>query len=147
MTGPALHGLLRSARGGTTGGNCTIARSHGVTEFLRAFEDFGQQFFNLESDFLIVLDDRGNIDRVNPAFERILGYAESDVTGKGLMHIIRVDDWAAFLRTFTSVDPSPIRLLCKVSGEVGVKMIAFRFKNQRGYLVMRPIGKSQTDTP
>jgi PAS domain S-box-containing protein len=94
-----------------------------------------------------VLDEHGNLDRVNPAFERVLGYAESDVIGKGLMHIVRVDDWAAFLRTFTAVEPAPVRLVRKGSGEVGVRMIAFRFKNQRGYLVLRPIGKSDVDTP
>ncbi len=119
----------------------------GVTEFLRAFEDVGQQFFDLERDFLIVLDEHGNIARVNPAFERQLGYAEQDVLGRGLMHIIRVDDWAMFLRTFTSANPPAIRLLCKAHGEVGVRMIAFRFKAQRGYLVFRPIGRSQVDTP
>ena len=45
---------------------------HGVTEFLRAFEDVGATFFQIETDLLICLDEKGNISRVNPAFEKAL---------------------------------------------------------------------------
>lgn len=112
---------------------------HGVTEFLRAFEDVSQTFFDIESDLLIVLDERGNISRVNPAFERALNRKESEVLGQGMIRLIRIDDWATFLRSFTSPNQPVVRLLRKDSGEVSVKMIAFRFKGQRGFLAFRPV--------
>ena len=112
---------------------------HGVTEFLRAFEDVGATFFQIETDLLICLDEKGNISRVNPAFEKALGRAESEVLGQGLMRVIAIDDWASFLRSFTSVNPAPVRMLRKDSGEVTVKLIAFRFRASRGYLAFRPV--------
>ncbi len=115
---------------------------HGVTEFLRAFEDVGATFFDLETDILITLDEKGNIKRVNPSFERLLNRRERDVIGLGMMHLIRVDDWATFLRNFTSVNPPPIRLLKAEHGEIAVRLIAFRFKAQVGYLVLRKIAET-----
>ena len=112
---------------------------HGVTEFLNAFSDVGATFFEIESDLLICLDERGNISRVNPAFERALNRREADVLGWGMMRLICIDDWAQFLRLFTSPNPPPVRLLKSGSGEIVVRLIAFRFKMQRGYLAFRPV--------
>lgn len=113
----------------------------GVTEFLNVFQDVGTTFFDIESDLLVVLDGQGNIERVNPAFERMLGYSESDVLGMAIIRLVKMDDWAAFLRTFTSTNPAPVRLLCKGQGEIGVRLVACRFKTQRGYIALRPIGR------
>lgn len=112
---------------------------HGVTEFLRAFEDIGQTFFDIERDLLIVLNEHGDIERVNPAFERALGRKESETLGLGMIRLICIDDWATFLRSFTMQDPPAVRLLKKEQGEVIVKMIAYRFKAQRGFLAFRPV--------
>ena len=106
---------------------------------MRAFEDVGAQFFEIETDLLIVLDAHGNISRVNPAFEQALERKESEVLGLGMIRLIRVDDWATFLRSFTSPHPPPVRLLKKDAGEIVVKMIAFRFKGQRGFIAFRPV--------
>lgn len=114
-------------------------RKRGVTEFLRAFEDVGATFFDIEEDLLIVLDETGNVERVNPAFEKILNRRESEVLGLGLIRLICIDDWATFLRSFTSPHPPAVRLLKKESGEVLVRMIAFRFKSQRAFLAFRRV--------
>ena len=114
-----------------------MPKSRGLTTFLHAFEDVGTTFFDIECDLLIVLDEHGNIERVNPAFERLLGRKESEVLGQGMMHLVRIDDWATFLRSFTSPDPPPVRLLKREQGEIVVRMIAFRFKGQRGFLAFR----------
>jgi PAS domain-containing protein len=119
---------------------------HGVTEFLRAFEDVGTTFFDIETDLLIVLDEQGNIARVNPALEKSLNRRESEMLGHGMMQLICIDDWATFLRSFTSPNQPPIRLLVKDAGEIVVRMIAFRFKNQRGFLAFRPVRPAQGAT-
>ena len=116
-----------------------MPKSRGVTEFLRAFEDVGQTFFDIESDLLIVLDEQGNIERVNPAFEQALNRKESEVLGLGMIRLICIDDWATFLRSFTSPNPPAVRLLKRDCGEIVVKMIAFRFKSQRGFLAFRRV--------
>lgn len=114
-----------------------MAKRHGVTEFLRVFEDVGATFFDIETDLLIVLDGQGNIERVNPAFERITGYSESDVLGQGIIRLVKMEDWAVFLRTFTAVTPAPFRMLRKFEGEIAVRLMACRFKQQRGFIVLR----------
>jgi len=116
-----------------------VPRDRGVTAFLRAFEDVGRTFFDIESDLFIVLDEHGNIERVNPAFERALDRKEAEVLGLGMIRLICIDDWAMFLRSFTSPNPPPVRLLRKESGEIAVRMIAFRFKGQRGFLAFRQV--------
>lgn len=116
-----------------------MARRHGVTEFLQSFESIGSTFFDLEVDLLVVLDEKGNIERVNDAFERALDRQESEVLGQGIIHLVRMDDWAAFLNAFTAVQPAPFRLLRKDSGDVGVRLIACRFIKRRGFLVLRKV--------
>ena len=78
---------------------------------MRVFEDVGQQFFKIETDFLIVLDEHGNIERVNPSFERETGYAESEVLGSGMIRMIVMEDWGKFLNAFTALNPEPFHLL------------------------------------
>ena len=104
---------------------------HGVTEFLQIFESIGRQFFDLETDLLIVLDETGAIERVNPAFERITGYAESDVLRVPIIKIIDNRDWSKFLNSFSVKNPEPFRVLKKNSGTVEVRLIPpFLFKRR-----------------
>ena len=72
---------------------------HGVTDFLRIFEDVGTTFFDIETDLLVTLDEQGNISRTNPAFQRVLGYHEADVFGVALIRLVNVDDWARFIKS------------------------------------------------
>jgi len=110
---------------------------HGVTEFLNVFHDVGSTFFDIESDLLIVLDKTGNIERVNPAFERELGRTEAEVWGMPLIRLVRMDDWARFLRTFTAIHPEPVRLMKKGEGEIVVTLAGCRFRQGRGFLILR----------
>jgi PAS domain-containing protein len=116
---------------------------HGVTEFLKAFEDVGATFFGVESDLLVVLDESGNIARVNPAFEHALGRVESEVLQRGIINLVYADDLAIFLHSFDpNVEPCIFRLLRALHGVVWVRLVAYHFKRtaegQRGYLVLRP---------
>lgn len=111
---------------------------HGVTEFLHIFEDVGATFFDIESDVLVVLDAQGNIERTNPAFERVIGYAESDVLGSELVHLVDTNDLAVFIKSFNWLpQPEPFRMLRRGGGKVSMRLVAARFRGQRGYLVLR----------
>lgn len=118
----------------------------GVTAYLRTFEDVTATFFEIESDFLIAIDQMGNLKRVNPSFRKLLGYEDRDVIGQGFMRLVNRDDWLVLLRTFASAEPAPFRLLKKFRGEVGVRIVNRRFKQHMTFLVLRPIGESLTDT-
>lgn len=117
---------------------------HGVTEFLSTFSDVGIQFFDIETDILIVLDETGNIDRVNPAFEKILNRAEPDVLGEPVIRLIFSGDWSRFLNSFNDLQRGNVfHLLHKDVGLIKVQLTAYKFKHtplgQRGYLVLRPV--------
>jgi PAS domain-containing protein len=116
---------------------------HGITDFLKAFEDFGTTFFDIEHDLLVVLDEVGNISRVNPAFEQALARTEASVLGQEMIRYVLLDDLAKFIRSFdTAMKPAPVRLLKREQGEVRVRLIAYKFRKTdeglRGYLVLRP---------
>ena len=119
---------------------------HGVTEFLRTFSGETQIFFDAELDLLIVLDANGNVKRVNPAFERVLGRDESEVLGVPIVGLVHLVDMAKFMHSFSLIKSVyPFRLLKKSSGAVLVELIAFKFKRmdndtgRRGFLILRPI--------
>jgi PAS domain S-box-containing protein len=126
-------------------GKASDVVKRGVTDFLQVFEDVGATFFDIERDVLIVLDECGNISRVNPAFERYLGRQEINVIHHEIIRYIHPGDLAAFIRSFdTSVAPQPIRMVRWDDGELVVKLLAWKFKRtdegQRGFLVLRPVG-------
>ena len=119
---------------------------HGVTEFLRTFSGDNQIFFDQELDLLIVLDANGNIKRVNPAFERVLGRAEAEVLGVPIVGLVHLADMAKSMHSFSLIKSVyPFRLLKKGSGAVLVELLAFKFKRmendagRRGFLILRPI--------
>ncbi len=114
-----------------------MVKRHGVTEFLQVFEDFGQQFFSLETDMLVMLDRNGNICRVNPAFETLTGYAESDVLGHGVTHFVDLNDLGKFLNAFTAVKPSPFRMLHKGGGLVTMRLVSWRHRANKSYIILR----------
>ena len=116
-----------------------MSKRRGVTEFLSIFQDVGATFFDIESDLLIVLDKDGNIDRINPAFEKALNRTEAEVLGMGIIRFVMVDDWAKFIRGFSATHPEAVRMLCKESGEIMVRLVACRFKAGRGFIVLRKV--------
>lgn len=112
---------------------------HGVTQYLDALYDTGMVFFEICPDLLIMLDESGLIKRVNPAFVKHTGYKESEVLGRGIIQVIAAHDAAAFFRTFTSKHRAVVRLLHRHSGNVRVRLVAFRFRNERSYLEFRVV--------
>lgn len=120
---------------------------HGVTEFLNVFQDIGATFFEISPDLHIVLDESGNILRVNPAFEKNLNRSEIDVLGRGIIRYIHQDDLAKFMHSFDYADDSeksPLFRLAKFEhGFITVRRVASKFRStsdgQRGYLILRII--------
>ncbi len=120
-----------------------MAKRHGVTEFLRIFENVVTTFFDIERDLLVVLDEVGNIARVNPAFEKCLERTEAQVLHYELIRLVHEDDLAAFIRSFDATTKPPrVRLLKREQGEIVVRLVAFKFtrtdEGLRGFLVLRP---------
>jgi PAS domain-containing protein len=110
-----------------------VSKRRGVTDFLSIFQDDRSIFFDAETDILIVLNDAGAIERVNPAFERLLNRPEASVLNLLLTHFMRIDNQAT----------DPIRFLKWGGGEIGVQLIAYRFarteQGKRWYLILRPM--------
>jgi len=51
-----------------------------------------EQFFNLTLDLLCTMDSSGRLRDLNPAWERVLGYARADLKGQLLVNFIHPDD-------------------------------------------------------
>lgn len=109
-----------------------MARKRGVTDFLEVFEGDSTIFFDIETDILVKLDGGGNILRVNPAFERVLGYSERDVIGKSLIEISAMHD-------LDQLDPKAFRLLRKNGGEVIVKVEKWKYHKYCHYAIFRRV--------
>lgn len=105
-----------------------MAKRRGVTQYLDIMASVYATFYDIAPDMLIVLDDNGLIERVNPAFEKATGYAEQDVIGSIITRVIIFDD-----------KDLPLRLLHKDSGEIKCRVVASRFRGGKVYLVLRPI--------
>jgi PAS domain S-box-containing protein len=79
-----------NAAGGVIGA-CAITRD--ITEQKQAQEE-RDRFFTLSLDMLCIVDNNAHFKRVNPAFERILGYSEAELTARPFMDFIHPDDVA-----------------------------------------------------
>lgn len=104
-----------------------MARKRGVTEYLDVFQNTGAVFFDIEPDLLIVVDGQGNIERVNPAFERATGYHEADIRNTPVIQLARPEAY----------HPKILCVLHKNGGIVRCKLVAYRHRAQRVFLVMR----------
>lgn len=105
----------------------------GVTEYLVAFSDDGLMAFDLETDLIIGLDKDGYIRRVNPAFEKTLGYRESHVIGTPVVQYVSIEDMALFVRIFYEKDrETSFRLLHSWTGVVTVHLVDYKFKTING---------------
>lgn len=50
------------------------------------------RFFTMSLDLLSIADFSGNLVRVNPAFERVLGFTEEELLSKRYLHFVHPDD-------------------------------------------------------
>ena len=103
----------------------------GVTEFLEVFDSDKSIFFDIETDLLITLDDGGNIVRVNPAFERMLGYRECEVIDKSLILILDLQTMRQGEQKFN--------FLKRGGGEVACRIVAWKYKNRQHYAIFRRV--------
>jgi PAS domain S-box-containing protein len=62
-----------------------------------------ERFFALSGDLLCVADFRGFFTRVNPAFERVLGYTSDELLGEPFMSFVHPDDHRATAAEYESV--------------------------------------------
>lgn len=105
-----------------------MAKNRGVTQYLDVLASVYSTFYDIETDALLVLNDKGIVERVSPGFEKLTGYVEADIAGRMITQII----------TFGERD-DPIRLLHKGGGEIKCWVVASRFRQGKVYLVIRPI--------
>ena len=73
-----------------------------VTEERRV-EETMDQWYQVSLDLSCQLDREGRFTRVNPTFERLLGYSEGDVLGKSLAHFAHPEDTEATADTLRSI--------------------------------------------
>jgi diguanylate cyclase len=59
---------------------------------LRALETESARHFELSQDMVCIADFDGYFTRVNPAFERVLGYSEADLLGRPFLDFVHPDD-------------------------------------------------------
>jgi diguanylate cyclase (GGDEF)-like protein/PAS domain S-box-containing protein len=59
---------------------------------LRALEAASARHFELSQDMFCTADFNGYFTRVNPAFERVLGYDETDLLGRPFLEFVHPDD-------------------------------------------------------
>ncbi len=66
-------------------------------------EDVFRKFFDLAIDLFLVTDEKGNILKFSPAWERLLGYTPGEITGKQFMDFVHPDDRERTLETLGMV--------------------------------------------
>jgi PAS domain-containing protein len=113
-----------------------------LTGWLKLTKDDREMFFKLSPDLFVVLGDRGEVVRVNPAFERSLLRAEADVLHHNIIVYICPKDIDVFLHAFVNPLPSMVfGLLRAVHGSIPVRLVAYCFSREdgqsRGYLIMQ----------
>ena len=119
--------------------------TRGVTQYLKVFSSIVSTFFDLEVDLLIVLDEHGDILRVNPAFIKTLRRREAEVLHQGIARYVAEEDLAKFLHAFEEEDQhTPFRLLRGKQGFIQVVLVKGFFttlphEGQRGFLILRPV--------
>jgi diguanylate cyclase (GGDEF)-like protein/PAS domain S-box-containing protein len=81
---------------------CVEGKVTDVTPRKRA-EEQRDRVFTLANDMLCLVRRNGRIERINPAFERVLGYEEAELLGRPLVDLFHADDALAATVEFVKV--------------------------------------------
>lgn len=70
------------------------SRAHlqGTLRTLRAHREQLDAFFNTNLDLFCIADDKGHLLRVNPEWEKVLGYRGTEITGRLFIDFVHPDD-------------------------------------------------------
>jgi PAS domain S-box-containing protein len=81
----------------------------------RRLSEAMERWYNVSLDLACQIDVEGRYTRVNPTYERILGYRESELIGKPLTHYVHPDDLEATSKTLRLLwaNDAPIRFECR----------------------------------
>lgn len=69
-----------------------------------------EHFFRLSPEMLAVIDRNGTLLSTNPAWQRVLGYSETDLVGQSLVDFLHPDDRSAFVQLLADAE-SDIRAM------------------------------------
>jgi PAS domain S-box-containing protein len=68
------------------------------------------RYFNSSMDLLCITDTAGNFIRVNPEWERVLGYDLNDFEGKNISHFIHPDDLGHLLEVISQLNDGSLKV-------------------------------------
>ena len=73
------------------------------------------RWYDRSLDLACQIDVEGRYTRVNPAYRRVLGYAESDLLGKPLAHFVHTEDLETTAKTLRGIwgSEAPVRFDCR----------------------------------
>jgi PAS domain S-box-containing protein len=89
--GEIRTGLGSSERITLDGQPCALSVINDITEHKRAEED-RDRFFTVSRDMLCLMDFAGYFTRLNPAWEKTLGYSNEELMAKTYIHFVHPDD-------------------------------------------------------
>ncbi len=64
-----------------------------------------EKLVNNSIDLLSIVDLKGNVLLVNPAFERTLGWKEEELLGRDPFHLLHPEDKEMTLQEFKKIEP------------------------------------------
>src|SRR5262245_9789108 len=83
-----------------------FADSHSFIFELTAEQPQLNALFAGVADAIVLVDEEGEVQRINPAFTRVFGYSEVDAVGRPLEALIALDGPLEELETHTSTPQS-----------------------------------------
>ncbi len=81
-----------------------IVQRHQVEEALKAKTDELDRFFSMTLDLLCIADTNGIFHRLNPQWERVLGYTIDELIGQNFMNFVHPDDRESTLQALAELD-------------------------------------------
>ena len=80
-----------------------------------------ERYFDLSLDLLCIADTSGHFLKLNPEWQRVLGYSGAELTGRSFLELVHPDDIDATLGTMTRLD-----------GQQDVKNFENRYRHKDG---------------